>query len=80
MTTATARRIYQDLGPATGEQAVMPERVPEGQYPGRWGGYSARFEIGTEKYMLHLDRGIEPPVQDCTVTVAGGKVQVATLQ
>lgn len=62
---------------ATGlTRTVDPVYIPDGVYPGIWGGYRVRFTVAGTEYRADTSEGIRTQAAECTVTVSGGQITV----
>lgn len=57
-------------------ESVNPADLPEGDYPGVWGGYIVRTEIQGKRYCIQSSTGVRGMNIPCTVRVKGGKVVI----
>ena len=65
---AKAERCYE----------VFPmEDLPNGNYPGYWGGYIVKCIIGDRRYEFKMNIGIRTQKAACTVKVVDGNVFVS---
>ena len=55
---------------------IDPASLPDGSYPGVWGGWSIAFTIGEMQYKARTSVGIRTPAASCTVTIQGGEITV----
>jgi hypothetical protein len=62
---------------ATIVKEVELATIPNGQYPGTWGGYKVVAEINDELYEFDVDNGIRTNSAPCTIYVINGVVTVA---
>lgn len=53
------------------------EHIPDGQFPGWWGGYFVSFVAHGVVYEAQTEIGIRTPRAKCTVTVKDGKITVS---
>jgi hypothetical protein len=49
---------------------ITHEKIPEGRYPGKWGGYKVRFSVNGVVYEADTDDEIHSLSAYCTVVVA----------
>ena len=59
---------------------IDPATLPDGSYPGVWGGWYVTFSVGGMVYKARTSTGIRTPVADCTVTIRGGVIAVELLK
>lgn len=60
-------------------KSLAPDEIPDGDYPGIWGGYEVGFTIGVSTYKIPVKDGIRTMSAKCIVHVKNGKILVETL-
>lgn len=52
------------------------KKLPNGRYPGVWGGYEVTTTINQKTYILQTYTGIRSPNAPCIVIVENGKIEI----
>lgn len=58
---------------------VAINQLPNGDFPGVWGGYEVNLVIGEIAYRMGTSEGIRTPHADCIVHIHDGEITVETV-
>lgn len=50
--------------------------LPDGNYPGSWGGYGVEFEVNNRKIHLSVENGVRTIAMPCMVHIRNGEITV----